>query len=165
MPAEYMVAKYVILFMGIGYLVDLATGANGAIISTSIYYRYDTLFMVLLVIFTFVTNLLLIPVYGIVGSGIASCLTFILFNTLRLIFIRVKFKMQPYSFEFMKVLAIGSLVYGLASLIPASGMHYLDIALRGTVVCVLYSVLIVSLRISPEVNLLLQKTLAGFKRP
>lgn len=165
MPAEYGVAKYVILFMGIGYLVDLATGANGAIISTSIYYRYDTLFMVLLVIFTFVTNLLLIPVYGIVGSGIASCLTLILFNTLRLIFIRVKFNMQPYTFEFLKVLAIGALVFGLACLIPTTGMHYLDIALRGTVVCFLYGLLIVSLRISPEVNLLFQKTMAGFKRP
>jgi O-antigen/teichoic acid export membrane protein len=164
MPAEYGVAKYVILFMGIGYLADLATGANGAIISTSIYYRYDTLFMVLLVVFTFVTNLLLIPVYGIVGSGIASCLTFILFNLLRLIFIRVKFNMQPYSFEFLKVIAIGALVFAIGSLLPQTGMHYIDIALRGTVVCILYGVLIVSLRISPEVNILVQKTLSGLKR-
>jgi O-antigen/teichoic acid export membrane protein len=65
MPPEYSIAKYVILFMGIGYLIDLATGANGAIIGTSVYYRYDTLFMVLLVVFTFVTNLWLIPIYGI----------------------------------------------------------------------------------------------------
>ena len=163
MPAEYSIAKYVILFMGIGYLIDLATGANGAIIGTSVYYRYDTLFMVLLVVFTFVTNLWLIPIYGIIGSGIASCLTYLLFNTLRLVFIRIKFNMQPYSIDFLKVLAVGLVSYAVAISLPITGMHYFDIALRGTVVTILYGVLIVSFKISPEVNMLFQKTLTSMK--
>jgi O-antigen/teichoic acid export membrane protein len=164
MPSEYGVAKYVILFMGIGYLVDLATGANGAIIGTSAYYRYDTLFMVLLVVFTFLTNLWLIPIYGIVGSGIASCMTYILFNALRLLFIQVKFKMQPYSIEFVKVLAIGASVYFIGTVIPTTGMHYLDIALKGSVVCILYGVLILTFRVSDEVNVIVQKTLKGIRK-
>jgi O-antigen/teichoic acid export membrane protein len=164
MPAEYSVAKYVILFMGIGYLVDLATGANGAIIGTSIYYRYDTLFMVLLVVFTFLTNLWLIPIYGIVGSGIASCLTYVLFNLLRLGFIKMKFNMQPYSLAFVKVMIVGAVVYALANAIPITGMHYLDIVLKGTVVTIFYGVLIVAFNISPEVTTLVQKTWNGFKR-
>jgi O-antigen/teichoic acid export membrane protein len=163
MPTEYLVAKYVILFMGIGYLIDLATGANGAIIGTSIYYRYDTLFMVMLVVFTFLTNLWLIPIYGIVGSGIASCLTYLLFNLLRLGFIKMKFNMQPYSFAFIKVLAVGGIVYAIAAALPATGLHYLDIVLRGTVVTILYGILIVTYKISPEVTTLVQKTWQGFK--
>jgi O-antigen/teichoic acid export membrane protein len=163
MPSEYSVAKYVILFMGIGYLFDLATGANGAIIGTSIYYRYDTLFMVLLVAFTFISNLLLIPIYGIVGSGIASCLTYLLFNVLRLAFIQSKFKMQPFSVAFLKVIAIGLVAYGFCFLIPATGMHYLDIALRGSVVTILYGSLIVAFNVSDEVSVLWQKTIQGLK--
>jgi O-antigen/teichoic acid export membrane protein len=164
MPAEYSIAKYVIFFMGIGYLADLATGANGAIIGTSVYYRYDTLFMVLLVVFTFLTNLWLIPVYGIVGSGIASCLTYLLFNLLRLAFIKIKFNMQPYSMTFLKVLGIGAIVYTIGCMIPATGIHYLDIALRGAVVSILYGTLIVVYNVSPEVNVLVQKTVQGLKR-
>ena len=164
MPAEYSIAKYVILFMGIGYLVDLATGANGAIIGTSIYYRYDTLFMVLLVVFTFFTNMMLIPIYGITGSGIASCLTYLLFNLLRLGFIKIKFNMQPYSPVFLKVLGIGLIAYIVSLLLPATGMHYLDIALRGTVVTIIYGVLIVSLNISPEVSMLTQQAINRVKR-
>jgi O-antigen/teichoic acid export membrane protein len=163
MPAEYSIAKYVILFMGIGYLVDLATGANGAIISTSVYYRYDTLFMVLLVVFTFFTNLWLIPIYGIVGSGIASCLTYLLFNLLRLVFIKIKFNMQPYSVDFLKVLGVGAIAYGVGNLIPSTHMHYADIVLRGSSVALLYGVLIVAFNISPEVTILAQKTLQRFK--
>jgi O-antigen/teichoic acid export membrane protein len=163
MPPEYAIAKYVILFMGIGYLIDLATGANGAIIGTSVYYRYDTLFMVLLVVFTFLTNLWLIPIYGIVGSGIASCLTYLLFNTLRLAFIQLKFKMQPYSVAFLKVLGVGAISYAIGSSLPATGMHYLDIAMRGTVITIIYGVLITVFNISPEVSILVQKTLRGMK--
>jgi O-antigen/teichoic acid export membrane protein len=163
MPAEYSIAKYVILFMGIGYLIDLATGANGAIIGTSVYYRYDTLFMVLLVVFTFVSNLWLIPIYGIVGSGIASCLTYLLFNTLRLVFIQIKFNMQPYSVAFLKVLGVGVVSYAVAISLPTTGMHYIDIVLRGTVVTTIYGVLIVSFNISPEVSILFQKTVKGIR--
>lgn len=164
MPAEYAVAKYVILFMGIGYLADLATGANGAIIGTSVYYRYDTLFMVLLVVFTFLTNLWLIPIYGIIGSGIASCLTYVLFNTLRLLFIRIKFQMQPYSFQFIKVLLIGSVVYCIGIAIPSTGMHYLDIVLKGTIMAILYAALILSFNVSPEVNVIFQKVRTSFRK-
>jgi O-antigen/teichoic acid export membrane protein len=163
MPAEYSIAKYVILFMGIGYLIDLATGANGAIIGTSIYYRYDTLFMVLLVVFTFTINLWLIPVYGIVGSGIASCLTYGLFNILRLAFIKIKFDMQPFSVDFLKVLAVGAVSLVVAIYLPATGMHYLDIVLRGTVVAVLYGLLIVSFNISPELSILVQNAMKSLK--
>jgi O-antigen/teichoic acid export membrane protein len=152
MPAEYAVAKYVILFMGIGYLIDLATGSNGAIIGTSKYYRYDTLFMVLLVIFTFVANIALIPHYGIVGSGIASCLTYALFNIMRIVFIRIKFNMQPYTMDFIKVLAIGAIAYSASLLVPGTGMHYLDIAIRGSIVCILYTSLILQFNISPELS-------------
>jgi O-antigen/teichoic acid export membrane protein len=163
MPIEYAVAKYVILFMGMGYLVDLATGANGAIIATSIYYRYDSLFMVLLVVFTIFINLWLIPIYGIVGSGIASCLTYLLFNIFRLGFIKLKFNMQPFSLAFLKVLTVGAVAYWIGLLLPVTGMHYVDIALRGSVVTILYGSLIVAFNISPEVSVLVQKTMQGLK--
>jgi O-antigen/teichoic acid export membrane protein len=157
MPVEYSTAKYVVLFIGLGYLVDLATGSNGAIIATSQYYRYDTLFMVLLVIFTFVMNVLLIPRYGITGSGIASCLTYILFNALRLIFIRVKFNMQPYTFDFFKVIGIGVIAYSATLLVPVTGMHYLDIALRGGFICLLYAALILIFNVSTELTSIWQQ--------
>jgi len=152
MPPDYAQAKYVILFMGLGFLIDLATGANGVIIATSSYYRYDTFFMVLLVIFTLVTNVLLIPIYGMAGAGIASCMTYALFNLLRYVFILVKFKLQPYSFSFAWILLIGVISTAVAQSIPLSGSHYIDIALRGSALCVLYGILILVSRISPEIN-------------
>jgi hypothetical protein len=42
-------------------------------------------------------------------------------------------------------------------------MHYLDIAMRGTVITIIYGVLITVFNISPEVSILVQKTLRGMK--
>jgi hypothetical protein len=42
-------------------------------------------------------------------------------------------------------------------------MHYVDIALRGSVVTILYGSLIVAFNISPEVSVLVQKTMQGLK--
>jgi O-antigen/teichoic acid export membrane protein len=108
--------------------------------------------MVLLVIFTLVTNVLLIPIYGMAGAGIASCMTYALFNLLRYVFILVKFKLQPYSFSFAWILLIGVISTAVAQSIPLSGSHYIDIALRGSALCVLYGILILVSRISPEIN-------------
>ena len=71
--------------------------------------------------------------------------------------------MQPYSVAFLKVLGVGAISYAVGSSLPATGMHYLDIATLGTVITILYGVLIVTLNISPEVSVLVQKTLQGMK--
>src|SRR5690606_25364157 len=63
LPPEYAEGRYVIVLMSLGYLIDMATGANGIIIATSKYFRYDTYFMFLLVIVTFITNMAFIPIY------------------------------------------------------------------------------------------------------
>jgi hypothetical protein len=65
---------------------------------------------------------------------------------------------------FLKVLAIGGIVYSIGCMIPATGIHYLDIALRGSVVSILYGTLIVVYNVSPEVNVLVQKTIQGLKK-
>ncbi|MFM7105876.1 MAG: lipopolysaccharide biosynthesis protein, partial [Flavobacteriales bacterium] len=159
MPAEYAPAKYVIFFMALGYLVDLATGANGAVISTSQYYRYDTLFMLILVVMTFITNLSLIPVFGIVGSGIASFITYLMINSMRIIFIRVKFKIHPYSWDFVKVFLIGLSVYLIVVLIPNTGSHYIDIIIKGSLATTLYLLAIVWFRVQSEFRELITKAL------
>jgi O-antigen/teichoic acid export membrane protein len=157
MPAEYSIARNVILFMGLGYLIDLATGANGVIIATSKYYRFDTWFMLVLVVFTLVTNITLIPIYGITGAGIASCLTFGIFNAARLVFIYLKFHIQPFTTAFLKIAAIGILSAGGAYFIPTMDNGYGDILLRGGIFSIIYGALMVWSRVSPDINDILRK--------
>jgi O-antigen/teichoic acid export membrane protein len=157
MPADYAAARNVILFMGLGYLIDLATGANGIIIATSKYYRYDTWFMLVLVVFTLITNITLIPIYGITGAGIASCLTFAFFNAARLIFIQVKFGIQPFTKSFLYIAAIGGISASAAYFLPTMDNGYIDILLRGGLFSLIFGALVLWSGVSPDINAVVRK--------
>lgn len=157
LPPEYAEGKYVIILMSIGYLVDMATGANGIIIATSKYFRYDTYFMFLLVVVTFATNLYFIPRYGISGAALASCITYIIFNFLRYLFIWKKFDMQPYDKAFLKVLIVGGLAFLCAYLIPATNNAYLTIFIKGSVLGILFVAMIYRSRVANDFNQVVDK--------
>jgi O-antigen/teichoic acid export membrane protein len=160
MPTEYAEAKYVILFMAIGYLIDMATGVNGIIIGTSRYFRYDTYFMILLVIVTVITNYLFIPRMGIAGAGLASCITYFTFNLLRYLFIWKKFGLQPYDFGFVKILAFAAISFIVVHFMPSVNQAYYDIIIRGSLICSLFAALVFWSGLTPDIN----NTVKGFMK-
>lgn len=152
MPSEYSEGRYVIILMAIAYLIDMATGVNGVIIGTSRHFRFDTYFMVFLVVITVIANLMLIPQYGITGAAIASCITYFSYNFLRYLFIWWKFGMQPYDLSFLKVIGFAVLAFFASTLLPALPWAYADIIMRGTAVCGSFGMMIYWARISPQLN-------------
>lgn len=158
-PPQYAAGKYVIILMSLGYLFDMATGANGIIIATSKYFRFDTYFMFLLLIVTILTNLALIPIYGITGAALASCMTYFIFNLLRYLFIWRKFDMQPYDLSFIKVIAIALISFLCAWLVPETNNPYLSIIIKGAVVSVLFVSMVYRAGIAPDFSALIDKYL------
>jgi O-antigen/teichoic acid export membrane protein len=159
MPKEYEEGKWVIVLMAFAYLIDMSTGVNGVIIATSKFFRYDTYFMLLLVTVTYITNLLLIPIYGLTGAALAACLTYFLYNLLRYLFIWKKFGMQPYNIAFAKVLLFAVISYFLAMVVPPTHYPYLDLIIRGSIVCGSFAVMIYKSHVAPDINLTVQKAL------
>ncbi len=62
----YSSGKWVIFFIGLGNLIDMATGANSSIFGTSKYYKVQTVLLVLLVVLLIATNIF---------SDTSSCFT------------------------------------------------------------------------------------------
>ncbi|MDQ3395190.1 MAG: oligosaccharide flippase family protein, partial [Bacteroidota bacterium] len=90
---RYEYGKYVILIMGLGKLIDMTAGINGEIIIMSKYYKYNMIFIIIIGVFTIVSNYIFINLWGIYGAALASVLSFFVFNLIKLIFIGIKFKM------------------------------------------------------------------------
>ncbi|MBA3704607.1 MAG: oligosaccharide flippase family protein, partial [Bacteroidetes bacterium] len=72
LPEDYASGRNVILVLSAGYLVEMATGINQVIIVNSKLYKYDAYIVFLVVGITIIANYILIPIYGIVGSAIAT---------------------------------------------------------------------------------------------
>lgn len=104
LPEIYREGSLVILIIGCGKLMDMATGANGSILLLSRFYRWDLLFNVLLVLLTFSTNWLLIPRYGVEGAAIATALSLIIYNAIKYLFVRNRYGLSPFTRSHLYIL-------------------------------------------------------------
>ena len=111
LPEEYLIGKYVILFIGAANLINMAGGLSSQIITNSNYYRYNGLFVVIYLGLTIILNIILIQKIGLTGAAIAALIAIAIFNLLKFILIYRKFGIQPYGSVHMRILLIGVISY------------------------------------------------------
>jgi len=154
--------KYVILILSAGYLIEMATGINQVIISNSPFYKYDTLFVFLLVGVIIIANFIFIPLYGIKGSAIATAITSIIGNSLRYGLLYNKYEMQPYTKNTFKIIAIAVIAFIPGYFITYLNNLYIDIAVRSSVIGIIFILLLLKLEAAPELNNKIRKNLKRF---
>ncbi|HEX8514854.1 MAG TPA: polysaccharide biosynthesis C-terminal domain-containing protein [Bacteroidia bacterium] len=159
LPPEYAAGKNVILIISLGYLFEMVTGINQIIIANSRYYKYDTYSLLLVVVLIIIANYMLIPIYGISGSAMATALTIGFYNLMRWLFIYHKFHMQPYNRNTLKLLAIAVVSFAPGLLIPYLDNLILDIITRSAVVGGLFILLILKTEATPDLNQKIRKNL------
>ena len=164
----YRQGKWVVLLVAATRLVDLATGLNGEIITYSKYYRYATFLTIALAALTVVTNGIFIPLYSINGAAYAYAVSFLLFIGLKLGFVWVKFRLQPFTGKTLLCLLITAAVYGVVQLLPASGhsvaTSLINTVIKSLVIAVLFGLLALWLNVSPELNQLLKSFYAETRK-
>lgn len=162
LPPSFASARNVILILTAGGLVEMATGINQVIISSSQYYRYETYFVFIVVGVTVLCNYLLIPAYGIMGSALATTITLTVSNVLRFSFLRLRFGMQPYNRNTLKLLLIGIVALLPGLLIPTLPHFIIDIAIRSAIVGGIFLLAALKTDAMPELNNKIRKNLIRF---
>lgn len=151
-PEEYRAGKYVILFIALGNLLDMSTGVNAQIIYASKFFKVDAFFMLVLVVTTIGFNYWLIPVYGIVGSAIASCLSLGVLNFMRVGVIKWKLGFMPFSLNFFKIVLIALVIYLTLAFLPLNINFVLSMLIKGGLVVVAWLIAIWKLNISADMK-------------
>ncbi len=162
LPPEYASGKNVILFIGGGYIAEMSTGINQVILSNSKYYYYDGFFVIFMVVFTVLSNYFLIPIYGILGSAIATAITVTSANIMRWGFLLYKYRMQPYDFNSVKLIFISIVTFLIGYFIPVNNNFLLDIAFRSLITGGIFTLLILKTEAAPEINVKIRKNLKRF---
>ncbi|HWB93546.1 MAG TPA: polysaccharide biosynthesis C-terminal domain-containing protein [Puia sp.] len=108
---QYLAARYVFLFVGLYRIVDMGTGLNTQIILTSVYWRFDFITGMILMVLTLPLNYILAVKIGAVGVAIADLVSFSFYNVIRFFFLYRKFGLQPFSAKTLYVLVIAALAY------------------------------------------------------
>jgi len=159
----YAAVPQIVLIMGIAKLVDLGTGVNGQIISTSINWRFDFYTNVLLTIISFPLNYFMIKNYGIIGAAFSNLIAIFVFNFVRFTFIWKKYGWQPYNFKHIKILVISLLIFGVVYMIPFMMNIYADTIIRSIVFAALFIPAILYIKVSEEINDMVGKVVQIFK--
>lgn len=160
----YVLGKWVVIFIGIGKLFDMGAGLNGEIIILSKYYKVNIILTAILALITISANLLFIPIYGIVGAALGTALSLIIFNVIKFLFVYYKLKLQPFTYNNLKVLIIGGLTLLVGRYIPQIENILLDIVMRSAVILMVYTGSIVITRSSEEVTQLLQTAIRFIRK-
>lgn len=163
----YGEGKYVVLFLLITKLFDMAAGLNTEIILYSKHYKMATWIIIFTALLGFFLNLWLISSYGFIGAAIATSFTTLVYSALRMGYIKYRFGISPYSAQSIQVLVVFGAVFLLSYLVPVHTQTppaaMLWIVIRTTVVCSLLGFYVWKWRISEEINGLLDTVLARFK--
>ena len=152
LPAEYAGGKYVILFIALANLITAVSGLSNQVISTSKTYRYNTWFMLMLIVLVVITNLFFIPLLGISGAALATFVSTLIYTVVRIIFLQVRFRMQPFSFSHILSLVTGSVVYLVISQVQPDYDPIINILIRSALAGVIFVIAVYLLKCSPDFN-------------
>ncbi|MGF7041540.1 lipopolysaccharide biosynthesis protein [Mucilaginibacter lappiensis] len=161
---EYASYFDVFIVVGLGFLVDMTGGLNGYIMNVSKYYRLTTLFIVLSVIFCVVSNWILIPRIGMMGAAVSYLLTMFVLNFAYWLFVKVKFKLQPFGKVHALIFFIGVVCLLIGLYLPVLKNQYADMVYRSVVIGVIYSFLAYFFKISEDINIIFDRIIPRRKK-
>lgn len=157
LPEEYRGGFVVVFILGLIKVYDSLLGNINSILYNSRYYRAILIMGVALAIITILFNLWLIPKYGIDGAAIASFLAFFLYNTVKQVYVKIKFGILPFTSETYKVFLLLGVTTCLFYLLRFSFHPMVNIFLKSTLMILFYVFMLYKFRISKDIYEVISK--------
>jgi O-antigen/teichoic acid export membrane protein len=169
LPPEFSDGMIIFLILMIGRIVDMYCGLNGVIFVTSKKYKYDLIFTMFLLLSVYFLNLFLIPAYGIFGAAISTTAAYIFYNLCRLLFVFFAYKIHPFKWSQIIVIALFLIILALFEFAPVLfGNELISIGIKLMAVSVLFLFPIYWFKLDNDVvdysNSLLKKVFKRFNQ-
>ena len=160
LPLKFKGGKLIVLFISISQLFNISTGLNGLIISNSKYYKFDLYSNFILLLITFFTNFIFIPVnsplanydiVGINGAAFATALSVSFYNTTKLIYLYWKLKIQPFNIKTLYTILLLISIITLSYFIPKFENLFVNISFRSFFVLIIFLPFTYWLKLSDDI--------------
>ncbi len=156
-PSKYAGGILVVLMISIVKLYHMFIGNNGAIIANSKYYKILLPYAISMSIMLIVLNRYFINSFGINGAALATLVVILLYNTIKVWYVHYKFGILPFTNKTGLLLVIIVLLFFAFYFWDFSFHPLINIALKSCLLGLIYSVLVVKLHISEDINAVLSK--------
>ncbi|MFO7878862.1 MAG: lipopolysaccharide biosynthesis protein [Bacteroidota bacterium] len=163
LPDAYESGRWVMFFIAIAFILNLASGLSNQIMLYSDYYRLHSIMMISSIVLIVILNIIFIPLFGITGAALATTLTYLLAGIFRWLFIWSRFGLQPFGMKHLIVIAGSVLIFMLSKLIPELSLIP-DIIVRTAFIGLSYLFFIKISNIDPESKKLAERLLSFWKK-
>lgn len=151
----------VVILIGLGKVIDGAAGVNGEILVMSKYYRVNLYLTVVMAILNVLLNYLLIPLIGLEGAALSSCLSLVIFNIAKYFYVWHTLRLQPFTSKTGLLLLILTGAFLAGWYLPALPHPIADIIVRSAVITAIVAIGVLWLNVSEEASSLYLK-IKGF---
>ena len=158
-PEEYRGGFIIVFLIGLSKVYDSLLGNNNAILYNSDYYRTLLAMGVFLAIIVILFNLWLIPNYGLNGAAFGTFLAIIIYNTIKLVYVKLKFGILPFTIETAKVFGILLIISALFYFVTLPFHPILNIIIKSAAMCLLYVGILYRFKVSEDVYGVISKFL------
>ncbi len=162
-PVEYSGGIAVVFLIGLSKFYDVIQGNNNAIILNTKYYRWVLVFGLLLVVMMIGLNMIFIPIYGIVGAALATLISVIVYNSIKLWFVVKKMNLFPFTKNTLLSFGIIIVVFLLFYFWDFSFHPIVNIVLKSILISIVYMYCNYRLVISAEINQVINNFLVRLK--
>lgn len=152
LQAGYIDAKWVFFYIGLMRIIDMGTGVNSQIISTSAFWRFDFITGVILLSLTLPLNYILTKYYyGVMGPAIANLITFTIYNAIRYGYLMKQFNLQPFTVKTIYTILLGVATFFCCYFLFDDVHGFGAMVARSSVFLVLFIAGTFLLKLSPDI--------------
>jgi len=149
---EYKLAAFPLMFLAIAYLTSAGTGNTGALLKMVDRQNVEVINTIGTALLNIVLNILLIPIYGIMGAAIATGVSIMVIQLVKLIEVKIFLGFTPYELNFLKPilasLVSGSVILVIKNFIDISSLKFTVLFIAIFILC--YILLLVLFGIEKE---------------
>ncbi len=164
LPSDYTGGVWVVFMISTAKLYHMILGNNGAIISNSKYYKILLPYGVGMAFMVIILNNWLIENIGINGAALSTLLVVLVFNTIKLMYVKSKFKIQPTTSKTWITLLLILFLTIVGVCVQFNFHPVVNIIVESTLLSVLYLFVMIKFKLSTDISLLYLQMISKLKR-
>lgn len=149
--------RLALLYLGLAFLLNLMTGVNSEVMIYTRLFKMHFYAVLLLGLLNIILNYILIQRMGITGAAIATFIAYLAYNGFKCLVIYRQFHMHPFTKGILYLTGIALVIWVLILIIPFSGMPWVDLFLRSTLLSLMFVSAVYFLPVSEDIRILLNK--------
>jgi O-antigen/teichoic acid export membrane protein len=153
LPEKYSEGVWVLKVISIGGLINTATGLNISFIAYSKKYHFATFALIFLAFLSAISNILLIPRFGLMGAAIGTAFSLIIVNFSSVLFIKKQFEFQPFDKIDVLILLITIFLVFIDLLLPKIPNSIFSILIKSSLVFFIYGIIVVKMRLIEKLRI------------